>query len=244
MEARSTTRASFWAEPTISVFDPRHEAMTALEAAASIGDIETFDEVHNAGADTAAWRSERPHEAIPSQPSVSFLSLPSPLHRAVENDQHPAVHHLLDLSFSPDVFPLASVPYSLNPAVTAIASLNLSAYNLRAPLKIVHILYFAAATLSLDLFLKVAEDVPLQKAPLTALLHTLLHIIYLPLNDTYINHYSAKCHVSIHELRSLNHTTRIQILHPHPPPNQLSRCNINSSLSPPSTSSLSNDHPA
>ena len=253
IDARSISRGRFWAEPTIPAFDASYEAMTCLEAAASIGDIRLFDLVHNAGADTEAWKLKRPYNSMPSQPSVSYLSISSPLHRAVEANQLSMVCHLLDLNFSPNVFPLASITCSLSPAMTAIAGLKLPAYNLLAPhtdfsittpIYNVHILHFAAATLSLDLLLKVAEDAPLETAPLTALLHTLLHIVCLPLNDNYINHHSAKCHASIHELRCLDRTTQNQVLHPHPPPNQLLRRNPNFSLSNSSPSSLSFDHPA
>lgn len=251
IDARRISRARFWAEPTIPEFDFRYEAMTALEAAASTGNIQIFDDIHNAGADTAAWKCGRPYNSIPSQPSVSYLSISSPLHRAVEADQLPMVHHLLDLKFSTNVFPLASITCSLNPAMAAIANLKHPAYDLLAPhtdlslttpIYNVHILHFAAATLSLDLLLKVAEDTPLSNAPPTALLHTLLHIVCLPLNDTYINHHSPKCHASIHELRCLDRTTRNQVLHPHPMPNQPLRRNPNSSLSSHSTSSMSSDH--
>ena len=107
IDTRSISRARLWAEPNIPVFDPPHEAMTALEAAASIGGIQSFDEVHNAGADTVAWKWKRPYISIPSQPSVSYLSVSSPLHRAVEANQLSMVHHLLDLNFSPNIFPLA-----------------------------------------------------------------------------------------------------------------------------------------
>ena len=253
IEARSISRARFWAEPTIPAFEPLHEAMTALEAAASIGDIQLFDQVHDAGADTAPWKLKRPYTSIPSRPSVSYLSVSSPLHRAVEENQLSMVNHLLDLNFSANVFPLASITCSLNPAMTAVAGLKLRTYDLLAPhadlslttpIFSVHILHFAAATLSLDLLLKVAEDSPLETAPPTALLHTLLHIVCLPLNDAYINHYSAKCHASIHELRCLDRTTQNQVLHPHPPPNQLLRRSANSSLSTLSPSSLSSDHTA
>ena len=83
---------------------------------------------------------------------------------------------------------------------------------------------------------------PLDTAPPTALFHTILHIVCLPPDDSYINHHSAKCHASIHELRCLDRNTQNQTLHPHPPPNQLLRRRPNSSQSTPSLPSLSSDH--
>lgn len=253
IDARRTTRARFWAEPSMPVFGPGCEAMTALESAAAIGDVQIFDDLLDAGADTAAWKSEYPYKSIPSEPSVSYLSILTPLHRAVEANQLIMIHHLLDLKFSPNNFPLASITCALSPAMTAIAGLNLPAYHLLAPhtdptlttpIYNIHILHLAAATLSLDIFLQVAKTIPLDTAPPTALLHTLLHIVCLPLNDNYINHHSAKCHASIHELRCLDRNTQNQTLHPHPPPNQLLRRRPNPSLSTPSLPSLSSDHPA
>lgn len=41
-------------------FGPISEAMTALESAAAIGDIQIFDELLNAGADAIAWNCEHP----------------------------------------------------------------------------------------------------------------------------------------------------------------------------------------
>ena len=51
-----------------------------------------------AGVDTAAWKWERPYNSIPSEPSVSYLSISTPLHRAVEANQ--LVRHLLDVDFA------------------------------------------------------------------------------------------------------------------------------------------------
>lgn len=171
----------------------RREAMTALEAAAAAGDIQIFDEVHNARADTTAWKCKNPYDSTPSEPSVSYLSVSSPLHRAVEANSLPMINHLLALNFSPNIFPLASITCSFSPAMTAIASLNDTAYGLLAPqsdlslttpIYKVHILHLAAATLSLGLLLRVAENIPLDTAPPKALLHTLLQIVCLPLNDS------------------------------------------------------------
>lgn len=253
IDDRRTTRARFWAESSMPLFGPSYEAMTALESAAAIGDIQILEELLNAGADTAAWKWEHPYKSIPSEASVSYLSILTPLHRAVEANQLVMINHLLDLKFAPNNFPLASITCALSPAMTAIASLNLPAYRLLAPhtdltlttpIYNIHILHLAAATLSLDIFLQVGKTIPLDTAPPTALLHTVLHIVCLPLNDSYINHHSAKCHASIHELRCLDRNTQNQTLHPHPPPNQLLRRRPNSSLSTPSPPSLSSDHPA
>ncbi|MCJ1344737.1 hypothetical protein MMC31_002940 [Peltigera leucophlebia] len=253
IDARRTTRARFWAEPSMPVFGPSCEAMTALESAAAIGDIQIFDELLNAGADTAAWKWEHPYKSIHTEPSVSYLSILTPLHHAVEANQLIMIHHLLDLKFATNNFPLASITCALSPAMTAIASLNLPAYHLLAPhsdltlttpIYNIHILHLAAATLSLDIFLQVAKTISLDTVPPTALLHTLLHIVCLPLNDSYINHHSAKCHSSIHELRCLDRNSRNETLHPHPPPNQFLRRRPNSSPLTPPLPSLSSDDSA
>ena len=89
IDTRSISRARFWAEPNIPVFGPPREAMTAIEAVASIGDIQLFGEAHNAGADTVAWKWKRPYDSIPSRPWVSCFSVSSSLHRAVEANQLP-----------------------------------------------------------------------------------------------------------------------------------------------------------
>lgn len=251
IDARRSTRARFWAEPSMPVFGSGDEAITALESAAATGDVQMFDELLNAGADTAAWKSEHAYTCIPSEHSVSYLSMSSPLHRAVEANQLIMIRHLLNVNFEPNNFPLTPITCSLNPAMTAIACINLPAYRLLAPhsdftrttpIYGIHILHFAAATLSLDVFLEVAKNMSFETVPPTALLHTLLHVVCLPLNDTYINHHSAKCHASIHEFRCLDRSTQNQTLHPHPPPNQLLRRGRNPSQATSSLSSISSDH--
>ena len=109
------------------VFGPGYEAMTALESAAAIGDVQVFDDLLNAGADTAAWKLEHPYKSIPSEPLVSYLSILKLLHCAVEAKQLNMIHHLPDLKLAPNNFPLTSITCALNPAMTAIASLNLPA---------------------------------------------------------------------------------------------------------------------
>lgn len=254
VEARRSTRARFWTEASMPASGPGLEAMTALEAAAANGDIESIDKLLEAEADTAAWTLS--YDSIPSNPSVSYLSTSTPLQRAIENNQLATIQHLLNLGFSPNALPLASITCALTPAMTAIITQNLPAFHLIAqnpstnlalttPIYEISPLHLAVATLSLSLLHSVTHFLPLNTAITprpTALRHNLLHIACLPLDDTHINHHSAKCHASIHEIRCLDRTTQNLTLHPCPPPNQLLR--RVPSIATVDTSSLSLHHPA
>ena len=253
IDSRRHSRGRFWAEPSLPVFDVHREAMTALEAAAASGSIRILDLLLDAGADTTAWEPWTPYTSLPSKPSVSYLSISTPLHRAIETNDLDMIGHLLDLGFSPTISPLASITCSRNPIMTAVAAENNAAYDifdphadfsLLTPVYNVHILHFVAATLSLDLLLKVSKRVPLSTVPVTALLHNLLHIVCLPLHDTHINHYSRKCHDSMHELRCLDRTTPNLRLHPHPYPDQLLHRDPTTISSNITVSSLPLDDPA
>lgn len=254
VEARRSMRARCWTEASIPASGPGVEAMTALEAAAVIGDIESIDKLLEAGADTAA--RTLPYDSIPFDASVSYFSTSTPLQRAIEHNQLATIEDLLNLGFSPNIYPLASITCTLTPAMTAIATQNLPAFRLIAqapstdltlttPIYDISPLHLAVATLSLSLLHTVTNALPLNAAMIprpTALRHNLLHIASLPLDDTHINHHSAKCHASLHEIRCLDRTTQDLTLHPCRPPNQLLK--IVPSIATVDPSSLSLHHPA
>lgn len=231
-------RARFWAEhdfpPVSGLLQP---AMTALEAASLRDDSFLVDALLAAGADASAWTKRC--DAMPPEPSASFLATSAPMHRAIENKQLPMLRHLLDLGFAADVFPLAAITRCVNPLMAALMTEppDLEAYthlasssshdadqSLRTPIFKVHILHIAAATLSLPVIRAVTSSLESQTAlatnPTTSLGHTLLHVACLPLADNHINPFSAKIHESIHELRTLSPTYRTKLLWPHQPRSQ------------------------
>ena len=113
--------------------------------------------------------------------------------------------------------------------MVSIATLNLDVYyllrpyadlSLRTPIYNVHILHLTAAMLSLSTFKELNKYTPLQSAWKTALGHTMQHITCLIFDDTYINHFSVRCHQSIRELYTLDRTTTTQNLWSHSIPGQ------------------------
>ncbi|KAI9775111.1 MAG: hypothetical protein M1839_001422 [Geoglossum umbratile] len=231
LTARRASRARFWTEVDVPPDGGpmvRQEPL-ALEVAAEAGDVSLVDALYAAGADTRGWMQH--YCEMPSEPTASFLSPSTPLHKALEMRNMAMVKHLLTLGFAADVFPLAAVVCCLNPvmAAVALAPPNLDAYELLAPradLKLrtpvfdVHILHVAVATLALPVIRRVAADIPLSAAGVTALKHSLLHIACLPLEDTHVNFYSEKIHQSIHEMRILSIKWHRSTLWPHKPPGQ------------------------
>lgn len=222
IEARQSSQCRFWAEKDFPSLGFAFKGpITALEAAAKVGDKENCARLVKAGADTTAWITG-PHVEIPAAVSPSFLTLSTPLHRAIEAENSAMVAFLLSSHHSPDYFPLSTITRSLNAAMYAltlsapsrnILDLLLPATYLsaRSPIYSCHILHIAAATLHLDLFSHICEAVGSDAKDLstlapTALGHTVLHIACLPRDDSCINVHSRKIYESVHEVRTLSDT--------------------------------------
>lgn len=212
---RSRYRAVFWAE----VFVPLEQACLymrpeplALEMAAATRNCELVDVLCAAGADIQAWVQQ--YDKLPPEPSPSYLCTVTPLHVAIERGDTRMIKHLLRKGFSGSVFPLASITACLNPVMASVvlAPDKLEAYEVVSPYTDlrrrsktfdVHILHHAvAATLDLDLVLRVGADVHLSLAGKTALGHTLLHIACLPRDQKQLNSISPEIDKSIHDLRT------------------------------------------
>ncbi|KDR82335.1 hypothetical protein GALMADRAFT_237585 [Galerina marginata CBS 339.88] len=221
--ARRKTFSRFWTEPELPTSSFRSgPARTALEVAASTGNIPVFDQVRAANSDESWWTSRE----IPSQMADvlthSALSVSSPIHEAIVSGQQEMLQHLLSLGYSPNVLPLASPTCCFPPHTTAITFCNppnLAAYDLlagnprtdlatRTPVFSIHVLHIAAARLDIPLiqYISKAPTIPLSIAGTTAVGHTLLHIASLPLTDNNINLFSHKIFKSIHDVRTLDTT--------------------------------------
>ena len=233
IESRRLSQCRFWAEKDFPVLESASKGpITALEAAAKMGDKETFARLIQAGADTTAWTTKH-QDRMPDIPPPSYLTLTTPLYHAIKSDNPAMVAYLLSSHHSPDYFPLSTITRSLNatmylltlpsPSPTLLdILLPATSLSVRTPMYNCHILHIAAATLSLPLFQQIADAVGptathLSELPPTALGHTPLHIACLPLDDTHINLHSPKIHASIHEVRSLSDTWQPLNLLPHPP---------------------------
>ncbi|MCJ1382024.1 hypothetical protein MMC17_005136 [Xylographa soralifera] len=214
--ARFTTRSRFYSEPDFpSVVIPAcaRPPMTAVEAAAKAGDMNLLDRLVNTGADVEAWMHQYPD--IPARASTSYLSVSTPLHRAVENEDYTTLPHLLVRGHWPDIFPLAPITRSFNAAMYTVTEeppwpqgLALLApradFNFRTPIFECHILHLVVARLNLALLEKVISITRADIAILrpTALKHTLVHIACLSLDETWTNVHAATVYASIHEQRS------------------------------------------
>lgn len=232
--ARRATRARFWAEPDFPPLATRlSPPLTALSAAAHAGDCATIDALLVHGADTAAWIY--PTSSMdPSDPGASYLATSTPLHAALDARSMPTVAHLLGKGFSPTVIPpsaptcgLSALMHTLTLEPPWMEAFNLLASSLGANLRVrtpvygVHVLHIAAATLDLSVLQEVAARVPLREAGKTALRHTLLHVACLPAGDAGVQHFSAKVHASVHEVRALSGEWRRATLWPWKPRGQM-----------------------
>ncbi|MCJ1471193.1 hypothetical protein MMC07_009841 [Pseudocyphellaria aurata] len=79
---------------------------------------------------------------------------------------------------------------------------------LRTPRYATHTFHSAAAHLSVGLLQHLAAATSLADAGTTALGHTLLHIICLPLDDTHLNVFARSIFRSVHHVRILSSTWR------------------------------------
>lgn len=232
-------------------FGLSYNMMTALESVAEIGNIQIFDKLFNAETDIAAWKCEYLYKFILSKPSVSYLAILSPLHRVVEANRLNMIYYLLNLKFAFNNFLLASIIYALSLAMMAIVSQNLAAYNLLAlhidltfmsPIYHIYIFYLATTTLSLNIFFQIVKTISVDIVPPIILLHTLFYIVCFLLNNSYINHHSAKYYSSFYKLKCLNYITQNQTFHLYLTLGQFLRHRPSSILPIPSLSSLSSDY--
>lgn len=220
----------FWTEPNVPGQRLRTErALTALEIAAQVGDVESLDILRAAGADESAWvqevsLDESQFQVDDAEWPISYLSTSSPVHEALAAGQQCMLRHLLSVcGYSPNYRPYSAPTVALPPLSYVIARCNLDNpgvqkclvdllshpkldANLRTPIFNIHPLHFATAHHDPDLLSWLATFIPggYEAAGTTALGHTLLHIAALPLTATQIvarNPYVAK---SIHCARTLD----------------------------------------
>jgi hypothetical protein len=219
--ARRKVFSRFWSEHDLPTQRFRSlPARTALETAASVGDVQLFDQVRAAGPDESWWIIDPTPHKLPDTLTHSVLCTSSPCHEAITAGKSNMLQHLLALGYSPNILPLAAPTRCLPPHMAAIAFCNppnLEAYDilahnakadltLRTPIFSIHVLHFATARLEVPLLQHLINNpnTPLEAAGTTALDHTLLHISTLPLTDAHINIFSRKIFHSIHDVRTLD----------------------------------------
>lgn len=190
---------------------PMDRALTALGLAAKTGSLEIVDLLRAAGADESAWiqpsatnNDDADQFTIEGENApISALATSSPVHEAIAAGQQSMLRHLLSTCrYSPNYRPRATPTVALPPLSYAIARCDLNNpavqqclvdllshpqldANLRTPIFGVHPLHFAAAHHDPDLLLWLAGFIPggLAAAGVTALGHTLLHVVSLPLTN-------------------------------------------------------------
>ncbi|KAH9478513.1 hypothetical protein JR316_0008968 [Psilocybe cubensis] len=211
----------FWTEPAFPTISFKSKpARTALEEAASKGDIAIFDQVRASNPDESWWTSGRIPSQLPDILTHSSLSVSSPIHEAIISTKNEMLEHLLAIGYSPNILPLAAPTCCIPPHIAAIGLCrppNQVAYDilasdphtdlaLRTPIYSVHVLHFAAALLDISLLQRLCRHTatPLSSAGCTALGHTLLHVASLPLTDLHVNIFSQKVFESVHDVRTLD----------------------------------------
>ena len=230
IDERSHGFPRFWTEPNLPGQRLRMDrALTGLETAAKVGDIEILDLLRTAGADESAWvqeetLSEKQFQIEDANWLISFLSTSSPIHEAIVAGQQPMLHHLLSTcGYSPNYCPYAAPTVALPPLSYAIARCDLKDpkvqrcltdllshprldANLRTPIFNIHPLHFATAHHDPALLLWLAALIPggYKAAGITALGHTLLHIAALPFNAQQIVGRNPEIARSIHCARTLD----------------------------------------
>jgi ankyrin repeat protein len=208
----------FWCEEafTPTAFYHHGESIPSLVEAARCGTIDMFDMLLEAGADASFWMS--PHFYVPEPPTVSSLSVSSPLHAALQRRDNDMLKHLLDIDFDPNIMPLANPTRCFTPLMATVIyneDFNKEAFDLlcsypetnpeiRTPVYGVHLLHFAVAGLNIEMLKYVASKVPLRNAGTTALGHTLLHIACMPSDALEVQRHSEIIYKSIHETRDLH----------------------------------------
>jgi ankyrin repeat protein len=229
LATRCKTRLPFWAGPrNLPLASLKPPILTALELAVERQDMEAVELLLRMNADVAAWVES--YDDFPSNPSISFISPSTPLHRAVEVGNLDIIRALLARGFTVDRFPLASINRCLSPLMCSLAKNEngLAMFRLLAaspgvdigqtsPVFDIHVAHIAAATLSVPSLQAVHALSPLDQIPNTALGHSLLHIACLPFDDNSIQHCSRKVHESIHDIRGCNSDFKLNILWPWKP---------------------------
>lgn len=222
----------FWTEPNVPGQRLRRDkALTALEIAGKVGNLEILNILRAAGADESAWvqqvsLDEKQFQVDDANWSISFLSTSSPVHEAIAAGQQPMLRHLLSTcGYSPNYRPYAAPTVALPPLSYAIACCDLSQSgvqrclvdllshprldaNLRTPIFNIHPLHFATARHEPDLLSWLAASIPggLGSAGITALGHTLLHIASLPFTTQQIVARNPDVARSLHCARTLDST--------------------------------------
>lgn len=232
IRSRQKTRLPFWSA-LVKAYPIRNQKplLTALDAAVLSSNITLINAILDAGVDTKAW-TER-YDSMPENPRLSFVCPSTPLHRAIQAGNTDVLTFLLSKGFRVDVFPHAVVTRCMSPLMFSLAARpsDLSWYSLLSasptadhaqltPIFKVHIAHIACATLSVAALEAVANHTSLAEVRPTALGHTLLHIVCLPLKDDDINHFSVKIHQSVHDVRSLDPGFVPHALWPFRPPGQ------------------------
>ncbi|KAH8433887.1 uncharacterized protein LDX57_011523 [Aspergillus melleus] len=201
----------FWTEPNVPAQRLRMSiALTSLEVAAQCGCEEIFDMLHQAGAEDSAWQASTAAQdnnmlEVPSEASLSALSVSSPIHQAIASGHRDMLQKLIhNYNYSPNYRPLVAPTVALPPLSFAIARCDLEIPgvrgcisdllahprvlpHLRTPVFGVHPLHFATARHDPDLLAWVAGSIQggHLAAGQTALGHTLLLVASLPLTGNY-----------------------------------------------------------
>lgn len=112
LDERSNGFPRFWTEPNVPGQRLRMtRALTSLEVAAQVGDIECLDILRAAGADESAWvrevsLDEKQFQIDDGEWSLSFLSISSPIQEAIATGQQVMLRHLLSTcGYSPNYRP-------------------------------------------------------------------------------------------------------------------------------------------
>ncbi len=219
----------FWSEPIIPGQLLRMErASLAIEDAARRGNQQFVDLLRAAGAEESAWlqfESDNPDLwTFDHNAPVSMLSTSSPVHEALLGGHQLMLRHLLSTcGYSPNYRPRAVPTVALPPLSHMLAHCDMNNENiqhclvdllehpqldpnLRTPVFRIHPLHFAAARHDPDLLTRLAGSIPggLAAAGTTALGHTLLHIVCLPLKANQIVKSNPNVTTSIHCARTLD----------------------------------------
>jgi hypothetical protein len=188
-------------------------AHMALQTAASVGDVQLFDEVHAAGLEESWWIVDPTLVQLPDILMHSALCTSSPCHEAIISGKTSMLQHLLSLGYTTPTWCLpphmATIAFCNPPNLEAydiLAHDTKSDLTLRTPIFSIHILHFATICLEIALLKHIIKNyiTPLETAGTTALGHTLLHISMLPLTDAHINIFSPKIFYSIHDVHTLD----------------------------------------
>lgn len=232
---RLKTRLPFWAGPrSLPSAKLKPPILTALEQAVERQDIAVVELLLQTNIDVAAWVES--YDEISPNPSISFLSPSTPLHKAIEVGNLDIIHILLVRDFAVNQLPLAAINRCLSPLMCSLLKQtnDLTIFKLLAaspkieidrtsPVFRIHIAHIAAANLSIPCLEAIHALSPLDQVPNTALGHSLLHIACLPFDDNSIQHCSKKTHESIHDIRNSNLDFRLNILWPWNPHGQMMR---------------------